>query len=75
LGNAQAVERRLLRPISRFYPRYIKARYVEYTNATFNVVKERPESEKHLGLVGPLLRARVGEKIKVTFKNSLDAAK
>lgn len=31
---------------------YWKARYVEYTDETFRVEKERPEEEKYLGILG-----------------------
>lgn len=49
---------------------YKKARYVEYTDATFTMVVERPPEWAHLGLVGPLLRAAVGDTFRVTFRNN-----
>lgn len=49
---------------------YTKSRYVEYTDATFTTVVERPPEWAHLGLVGPLLRAAVGDTLRVTFRNS-----
>jgi FtsP/CotA-like multicopper oxidase with cupredoxin domain len=48
---------------------YKKALFREYTDASFSQLKVRPDSEKHLGLLGPLFRAEVGDTIKVVFKN------
>jgi FtsP/CotA-like multicopper oxidase with cupredoxin domain len=49
---------------------YKKAIYREYTDATFTHLKPRPPEEQYLGLVGPILRAEVGDTIKVLFKNN-----
>ena len=51
--------------------KYIKAIYREYTDATFTTLKKRPAHEEHLGLLGPLFRAEVGDTIKVVFKNKV----
>jgi manganese oxidase len=48
---------------------YRKALYREYTDATFATRKPRAPQDEYLGLVGPVLRAEVGETIKVVFKN------
>ncbi|WP_101758124.1 multicopper oxidase domain-containing protein [Oceanicoccus sp. KOV_DT_Chl] len=48
---------------------YKKALFREYTDATFSTLKPRPPEEQHLGLLGPLFRAEVGDTIKVVFKN------
>ena len=48
-----------------------KALYLEYTDATFTRLKPRPKEWEHLGFLGPLLRAEVGDTIKVVFKNNL----
>jgi FtsP/CotA-like multicopper oxidase with cupredoxin domain len=48
-----------------------KALYREYTDATFTRLKPRPKGWEHLGLLGPLLRAEVGDTIQVMFKNNL----
>jgi FtsP/CotA-like multicopper oxidase with cupredoxin domain len=48
-----------------------KALYREYTDATFTQFKQRPPEWEHLGLLGPLIRAEVGDTIKVVFKNNL----
>src|SRR5215472_15490789 len=48
-----------------------KALYREYTDATFAQLKPRPKEWEHLGFLGPLLRAEVGDTIQVVFKNNL----
>lgn len=50
--------------------KYIKALYREYTDQTFSKLKKRSADEKHLGLLGPILRAEVGDTIVVNFKNN-----
>jgi FtsP/CotA-like multicopper oxidase with cupredoxin domain len=47
-----------------------KAIYREYTDATFTTLKPRPVEWEHLGILGPLVRAEVGDTIKVVFKNN-----
>jgi len=47
-----------------------KAVYHEYTDATFRTLKPRPPEWEHLGILGPLIRAEVGDVIKVIFKNN-----
>ncbi|HYL63048.1 MAG TPA: multicopper oxidase domain-containing protein [Candidatus Methylomirabilis sp.] len=48
---------------------YKKAIYREYTDDTFTLLKERSADDAYLGLLGPVLRAEVGDTIKVVFKN------
>ncbi|XP_054852244.1 hephaestin isoform X3 [Eublepharis macularius] len=48
---------------------YWKAKFVEYTDGTFRVEKERPKEEKYLGILGPVIKAEVGDTIQVTFAN------
>ncbi|MFY9853384.1 MAG: multicopper oxidase domain-containing protein [Terracidiphilus sp.] len=50
---------------------YHKAVYHEYTDATFATLKPRPPEWEHLGILGPVIRAEVGDVIKVVFKNNL----
>src|SRR5437763_2671950 len=50
--------------------KYKKALFRQYTNATFATLKARSEDWVHLGILGPLLRAEVGDTIKVVFKNN-----
>jgi hephaestin len=51
----------------------LKAMYREYTDSTFATVKPRPPESQYLGILGPLLRAEVGDTIRVVFRNNLDA--
>jgi FtsP/CotA-like multicopper oxidase with cupredoxin domain len=49
---------------------YHKAIYREYTDTTFKTLKIRPQQWEHLGILGPLIRAEVGDSIRVVFKNN-----
>ena len=49
---------------------YIKAIYREYTDSTFTHLKPRPADQQYLGLLGPVIRAEVGDIIHVVFKNN-----
>jgi FtsP/CotA-like multicopper oxidase with cupredoxin domain len=49
---------------------YHKAIYREYTDATFRTQKVRPQQWQHLGILGPLIRAEVGDSVRVTFRNN-----
>ncbi|XP_035190299.1 ceruloplasmin isoform X1 [Oxyura jamaicensis] len=49
---------------------YKKAIYKEYTDGTFTEQKKRIPEEVHLGLLGPIIKAEVGESIRVTFRNN-----
>jgi FtsP/CotA-like multicopper oxidase with cupredoxin domain len=49
---------------------YPKAVYHEYTDGAFKTAKPRPPEWQHLGILGPLIRAEVGDTIKVFFKNN-----
>jgi FtsP/CotA-like multicopper oxidase with cupredoxin domain len=51
--------------------RWNKTRYIEYTDATFLVRKPQPE---WLGIVGPIMRAEVGDTIFVHFLNRTERA-
>ena len=51
--------------------KYYKARFVEYTDNSFSTVKPRGLEWEHLGILGPVIRANVGDKIKVVFRNKL----
>jgi FtsP/CotA-like multicopper oxidase with cupredoxin domain len=48
---------------------YRKAIYREYTDETFSQLKPRPAEWEHAGILGPVLRAEVGDTIKVIFRN------
>jgi FtsP/CotA-like multicopper oxidase with cupredoxin domain len=49
---------------------FVKAVYREYTDATFQTLKPQPPEWQHLGMLGPLIRAEVGDTVKVVFKNN-----
>ncbi len=48
---------------------YLKALYREYTDGTFSTRKSVPPQWQHLGALGPVIRAEVGDTIVVHFKN------
>ena len=48
--------------------KYWKALYVEYTDHNFTKRKDKAE---HLGFLGPIIRAEVGDTIEVVFKNNV----
>ncbi|NXK18724.1 HEPH protein, partial [Arenaria interpres] len=48
---------------------YWKAKYVEYTDESFREEKQQSEEEQHLGILGPVIKAEVGDTILVTFVN------
>jgi plastocyanin len=52
------------------HTKWSKTRYIEYTDATFSVRKPQPE---WLGILGPIIRAEVGDTIEVTFFNRSQA--
>ena len=43
---------------------------MEYTDATFSTVKTRTAEEEHLGILGPILKAEVGDVMEVVFFNN-----
>src|SRR5690606_35105620 len=49
--------------------RYLKSVYREYTEG-FGAIKQRTPEEAHLGMLGPLIRAEVGDEIIVHFRNA-----
>jgi manganese oxidase len=49
---------------------YIKVVYHEYTSDSFTTLKQRAPEWEHLGILGPVIRAEVGDVIKVVFKNN-----
>lgn len=53
---------------------YRKALYRGYTDSTFSQLAARPAEWEHLGALGPLLRAAVGDTIVVHFRNNLPFA-
>jgi manganese oxidase len=53
---------------------YRKALYREYSDATFTNLKPRVPEWEHAGILGPILRAEVGDTIRVVFKNNATRA-
>jgi manganese oxidase len=49
--------------------RYLKCLYRGYTDGTFRHLQKRPVSAAYLGLLGPIIRAEVGDTIRVVFRN------
>ena len=49
---------------------YTKCLYHGYTDATFAQQIPRPADEQYLGILGPVIRAQVGDTVKVTFRNN-----
>jgi FtsP/CotA-like multicopper oxidase with cupredoxin domain len=49
---------------------YKKALFREYSDGSFKTLKPRPPEWQYLGLLGPLLRAEVGDTLRVVLKNS-----
>ena len=70
-----SVERPFVEPRGSTVGRFaLKAIYREYTDSTFGTLKARPAAWEHLGILGPLLRAEVGDTIRVVFHNNLGFA-
>jgi len=51
---------------------YLKSLYQEYTDASFTTLKPRPAAWEHLGDLGPVIHAVVGDRVRIVFKNDLD---
>jgi FtsP/CotA-like multicopper oxidase with cupredoxin domain len=49
---------------------YRKVLYREYTDSTFTTLKPRTANWEHLGILGPLIRAEVGDTIRLVFRNN-----
>ena len=49
---------------------YRKVLYREYTDSTFRDLKPRPAEWQHLGFLGPVIHAAVGDTIRVVFRNN-----
>jgi len=49
---------------------YIKCLYREYSDSTFTTQKTLGAKWEHLGMLGPVIHAEVGDVIKVVFKNN-----
>ena len=47
-----------------------KALYREYTDDTFKTLKPRAPEWEHLGSLGPVIRAQVGDTLRIVFRNN-----
>jgi FtsP/CotA-like multicopper oxidase with cupredoxin domain len=47
-----------------------KVLYREYTDSTFHALKLRAPDEAYLGFLGPVLRAEVGDSLRIVFRNN-----
>ncbi len=65
------VHGRNLPELYRTQTRWNKTRYIEYTDATFSVRKTQPD---WLGILGPIIRAEVGDTVLVDFLNRSSSA-
>ncbi|XP_073673584.1 ferroxidase HEPHL1-like [Garra rufa] len=54
---------------NRIGAKYKKVVFREYTDESFTKRKPRITEEEHLEIMGPIIRAEVGERIQVVFKN------
>uniref|UniRef100_G1R633 ferroxidase n=1 Tax=Nomascus leucogenys TaxID=61853 RepID=G1R633_NOMLE len=52
--------------------KYWKVRYTEFVDATFTKRKRFSAEEAHLGILGPVIKAEVGDTLLVTFANKAD---
>jgi FtsP/CotA-like multicopper oxidase with cupredoxin domain len=49
---------------------YLKCLYRQYTDASFATLTRRSADEAYLGLLGPVIRAEVGDTITIQYRNS-----
>jgi hephaestin len=49
---------------------YKKVLYREYTDSSFHTLKPRPPQWEHLGFLGPVIHAVVGDTIRIVFRNN-----
>lgn len=48
---------------------YRKSRFTEYTDISFITKKTRSQRENHLGILGPVIRAEVGDTVRIVLYN------
>jgi manganese oxidase len=66
------------KPLPHLFPEqlgwtYRKAIYRQYTDGSFKTLLARPPDELYEGIVGPTIRAEVGDTVVVVFKNNTHA--
>jgi manganese oxidase len=55
--------------VGRIGSKYVKCLYRGYTDGTFSTLIQRPAADAYLGMLGPVIRAQVGDTIRVVFRN------
>jgi FtsP/CotA-like multicopper oxidase with cupredoxin domain len=58
--------------VQRIGSKYKKVRYIEYEDSSFTVRKPVDPAWRHLGILGPVIRANVGDSVIVYFQNNAD---
>jgi manganese oxidase len=58
------------RGVGRIGSKYLKSLYRQYTDGTFKQLALVPPQWRHLGFLGPMIQAEVGDTIVVHFKNN-----
>jgi hephaestin len=53
---------------------YRKSLYQGYTDGTFSTLAPVPAAWQHLGFLGPVIHAAVGDTVRIVFRNNLDRA-
>ncbi len=56
-------------PTPRIGSKNVAARYIEYTDSTFTTRKPIDSAWQHLGILGPAIRAVVGDSVVIHFRN------
>jgi hephaestin len=51
---------------------YVKSLYRAYTDDTFTTLAPRAPEWEHLGALGPVIHAVVGDRVRIVFRNGLD---
>ncbi|PSC72045.1 multicopper ferroxidase [Micractinium conductrix] len=52
--------------------KYTKAQYRQYSDDSFQTLVPKPEQDEHTGLLGPVLRAAVGQVLTIVLKNNVN---
>ncbi|XP_029021145.1 coagulation factor VIII [Betta splendens] len=61
--------REMRRGMRKFLPEYKKVVFRAYTNIDFKHPADRVETDEHLGILGPFIRAEINDLLTVVFKN------
>jgi FtsP/CotA-like multicopper oxidase with cupredoxin domain len=55
--------------VGRIGSKNVKCLYRGYTDSSFGTLIQRPAADAYLGMLGPVIRAQVGDTIRVVFRN------